>query len=236
MIEPVFGTPTASAGPGRQLQAALFNRAPAIGEQNPAGEVSYAGYRRVHVTERDGVVPTITFRVSEDDREVLVTHIVLLDAAQVVVHVLEATPDMLVVLPSRKRRLRVSELEGADLDAAVVLATGGSHVTTCPDGVPQNVRDQWPAEGVWLLKDGPNAFYTRVPPAYSTRWEFGGPLIERERIALTSFANGEWEALAIGPAAFFDRIDDGRLRGQTPLIAAMRALVVAKFGDQVKLP
>jgi hypothetical protein len=63
-------------------------------------------------------------------------------------------------------------------------------------------------------------------PEYSTDWAQGGPIIEREQIAV--YLNGEdgWTG------------EDGwkRATGPTPLIAAMRCYVAIKFGDEVEIP
>ena len=53
---------------------------------------------------------------------------------------------------------------------------------------------------------------------------------------MTSYANGEWEAFAIGPDSVVERMATGKMRGPTTLIAAMRAYVVAKLGHEVELP
>lgn len=128
---------------------------------------------------------------------------------------------------------KVSELTGGMLDAAVAMAEGAQLGGDVNPGTP------------------------RVPLAYSTDWEYGGPIIERERISV-------WE---LGPYSFIDQpldcpwlarifrpglaagllpgstMNDARAgepdgihidrSGQTPLIAAMRALVAAKLGDEV---
>jgi len=68
--------------------AALFSRAPLIGEINPEGEVSYLGYRRVPIVAGFGVnLEKIEFPPSEQDEPVYVTHVVALDGAGRVVGV-----------------------------------------------------------------------------------------------------------------------------------------------------
>lgn len=69
--------------------------------------------------------------------------------------------------------------------------------------------------------------------SYSTDWAQGGPIIEREKIAVLSPMTGE----------FWDARDGKRLvtpfiywRGPTPLIAAMRCYVASKLGDEVEIP
>lgn len=68
--------------------------------------------------------------------------------------------------------------------------------------------------------------------APSRKWAHGGPIIEREGIALEHmpFAK-EWEA-RLYPT-------DGTpwvLTGPTPLIAAMRCFVASRLGDDVEIP
>lgn len=62
--------------------------------------------------------------------------------------------------------------------------------------------------------------------AYSTDWSQGGPIIEREHIALWS-EGYDWEAKQYGQHESW---------GQTPLIAAMRCYVASKLGDEVEIP
>lgn len=103
---------------------------------------------------------------------------------------------------------KVSELEGALLDAAVAKAHGQ------PDSVVAEVRKF------------AGAFDSFAP---STRWDHGGPIIERERINVVSVRPGDWAA---SPK---DQTYTGRQEGPTPLIAAMRAYVASKLGEEVEL-
>lgn len=118
---------------------------------------------------------------------------------------------------------KIADLEGAQLDAAVAKAEG---VTLIERPKPQ--REMTP---VW---SSAGTFADTYTP--STSWGQGGPLIERERIMLTSYIDGDWEALAIGPDRLVERMESGRMRGPTPLIAAMRAFVASKFGVEIYLP
>ena len=63
-------------------------------------------------------------------------------------------------------------------------------------------------------------------PEYSTDWSQGGPIIEREKIALYLNGDDGWTG------------EDGwkRATGPTPLIAAMRCYVAMKMGDEVDVP
>lgn len=64
----------------------------------------------------------------------------------------------------------------------------------------------------------------------STKWEHGGPIIEREKLIL-GYIGEIWEC------RYFD---EGKFRnceyGPTPLIAAMRCFVASKLGDVVDVP
>ena len=59
-------------------------------------------------------------------------------------------------------------------------------------------------------------------PPYSSDWAFGGPIIQREMIAIY----GDWNAT----------LGEGTYEGPTPLIAAMRCYVASVLGDEVEVP
>lgn len=115
----------------------------------------------------------------------------------------------------------VSTLDGVLLDAAVEKAEG-----------------RMPDHG-W---DAPGMERTAAPmpgqcDPYSTDWAFGGPIIEREGISIMQLsegpANPKWAAnFEIG---WHSQELDAPHVGPTPLIAAMRAYVASKFGDEVDL-
>lgn len=74
----------------------------------------------------------------------------------------------------------------------------------------------------------------------STEWAHGGQIIERERIGVHPSHDGSWRALN---DAWMDQgselhadPEDARGAGSTPLIAAMRAFVASKLGEEVELP
>ena len=62
-------------------------------------------------------------------------------------------------------------------------------------------------------------------PEYSTDWAQGGPIIEREGIAIYLYGDGEWQAVL-----------EKEYEGPTPLIASMRCYVASKLGDEVEVP
>jgi hypothetical protein len=111
---------------------------------------------------------------------------------------------------------KVSELEGALLDAAVAKAHGMHAV----------VR----GEGLMALCI--NAQGRIFEP--SCRWDVGGPIIERERIAVMPCKAG-WAAYLHPTVSqnIAQGLDDGQ--GSTPLIAAMRAFVASKLGEEAEL-
>jgi Protein of unknown function (DUF2591) len=74
----------------------------------------------------------------------------------------------------------------------------------------------------------------------STKWEDGGPIIDRERIALVGYG-GTWDAALNGfVATDFSISSEHGSAGEaedapTALVAAMRAFVGAKLGAEVDL-
>jgi hypothetical protein len=94
--------------------------------------------------------------------------------------------------------MKTSELTGAALDWAVAKCEGN-----LPDGY---------------------SFDPRIHN-YSRNWAQGGPIIEREEIAVGK----SWESWK----AFTDTSTG---EGPTPLIAAMRCYVVSKLGESIDLP
>ena len=62
----------------------------------------------------------------------------------------------------------------------------------------------------------------------SIDWAQGGPIIEREGITVRRYTDALWDA-SIGR---LDYVADG----PTPLVAAMRAYVASKLGDEVEVP
>jgi hypothetical protein len=124
---------------------------------------------------------------------------------------------------------KTATLEGALLDAAVAMAEGYAS----PAAVPLELRGEYWDEAM----DTGGHFDWRP----SDLWNQGGPIIERKRINL--IVDGQ------GSRAGFDLTDrmvdasgtieldlQDEQRGSTPLIAAMRAYVASKYGDEVELP
>lgn len=116
---------------------------------------------------------------------------------------------------------KVAKLEDALLDAAVAKAGG------------QKARIESTGRCAMLhvdLEHGDGtSFWASFQP--SADWRDGGPIIEREQIMFYApwslQRKDEWVAYVEEPR------EPGR--GATPLIAAMRAYVASKFGDEVEL-
>ena len=106
--------------------------------------------------------------------------------------------------------MKTSELQGAALDWAVAKCEG------------LDIRRL--SGGELLLADGDFWFP-------STDWAQGGPLIERELIAVRFICEGRWESWWSGWPKSFQVV-----YGPTPLIAAMRCYVASKLGDEVEVP
>jgi hypothetical protein len=106
---------------------------------------------------------------------------------------------------------KVSELEGALLDAAVALCEG---FELDADGDNLTHRDTGGMPTIWKP---------------STVWLQGGQIIERELVGFDFTGTGwiAWHQAVHG--------GDNVIDGPTPLIAAMRAFVASKLGDEIEL-
>lgn len=113
--------------------------------------------------------------------------------------------------------MKVSELSGAALDWAVAKAEGLGYRYDEKYGPmcfrPSTVR------GV--------VAWDSAPLPYSTDWAQGGPIIEREEIAI-DYDPDVWNAAMYGEPCY--------LSGPTPLVAAMRCYVASKLGDGIEIP
>lgn len=115
--------------------------------------------------------------------------------------------------------MKVSELSGAHLDFWVAKAEGMDH--------PPFLREMAP--GCCVVKaegrddEGPVMRWVAFQPSIS--WTQAGPIIDDNAIGFHPISDAEWMAE--------EHITARTGRGQTPLIAAMRAYVASKFGDEV---
>lgn len=130
---------------------------------------------------------------------------------------------------------KVAELSGALLDAAVAKA----------HGYVEDALQEWEGRRMWVDPTKTiEGWAEHVAWVHewkpSTDWQHGGPILERERITLHPPKRSRPDAWA---AAIWRDDDDSDSRfvagsgdGPTPLIAAMRAYVASKFGEEVDLP
>jgi hypothetical protein len=94
---------------------------------------------------------------------------------------------------------------------------------------------------VWACEKPDDAFLQqrRKCRPYSTSWNEGGPIIERERIELCNWAIEGWEAKATS-YQFLNTPNERAVfaagSGPTPLIAAMRCYVASKCGESIQVP
>jgi hypothetical protein len=116
--------------------------------------------------------------------------------------------------------MKTSELTGLALDWAVAKCEGYTGLHKIAGRMPHE-----PQLGIWP----PRKEYGVMDLwelSYSTDWAQGGPIIEREKIAIFLGGSDEWVAT------------DG-IKTKTadlPLIAAMRCYVASKLGDEVDIP
>lgn len=120
--------------------------------------------------------------------------------------------------------IKTSELVGPALDWAVAKAVGFE--LSAPDVERYKIVCYDPAAHGGAPEQG--GYPLRYSPA--TDWAQGGPLIENHMAMLCypTEAGDPWEASLPG--------DPDWHFGQTPLIAACRAIVAAKLGETVDVP
>lgn len=122
--------------------------------------------------------------------------------------------------------MKVSELKGAALDYWVAKAEGiPAHMEggKFPKCIREDAQND-PGEELGIFIYDP-----------STDWSYGGPIIEREKISVDRPCHPhpfDWSAhsdeLTTKSAGLYSP-----QYGPTPLIAAMRAYVASKFGNEV---
>lgn len=100
----------------------------------------------------------------------------------------------------------------------------------------------YPDEEIDLSLGFPYLQFGRFNP--TSDWRQGGPIIEREKIAISPLTDGTWNAYVANGTRWVPRNQSGievynwefKQTGSTPLIAAMRCYVATKLGDQVEVP
>ena len=123
-------------------------------------------------------------------------------------------------------KIKTNELIGPALDWAVAKCDG-VEVWREPDGI-------------YLCEGGEVGFMFRP----STDWSQGGPIIERNHIALDYYPDGSYDNggmwLAVITRGAEDGVEDGIEQiageGPTPLVAAMRCFVASRLGEEVEVP
>ena len=127
--------------------------------------------------------------------------------------------------------MKTSELTGVALDWAVAKCMG------------HRVAENYGSYIRIYLPDPKQSGYT-LAFCPSTDWALGGPIIEREDIAMSSKPDGLWAAYApqgtkaVTHAGQTVEVYNWTYKqyGYTPLIAAMRCYVASKLGDEVEIP
>jgi hypothetical protein len=129
--------------------------------------------------------------------------------------------------------MKVSELTGATLDYWAAQADPRCEGLTwerredhwagvCDAGVAAFIAPKGFAQALRLRRQYGNGAEQYAP---SLLWHQGGSIIEQSRITIRAGA-GYW-------AAFIDAANQPDEEGETPLIAAMRAFVASRYGDEV---
>lgn len=121
--------------------------------------------------------------------------------------------------------MKTAELTGAALDWAVAVALE----VQFGEGRVVKVCRHEATTPAWLeMENSPGAAprFHRFGP--STDWAQGGPIIDREKLALS-----QWPG---SPYAHVPNKSQHGQYGATPLIAAMRCYVASKLGDDVPVP
>lgn len=116
--------------------------------------------------------------------------------------------------------MKTQDLSGAALDWAVA---------TCEGYTALHMDEGYLGQEPQLVMFPPRREYgvmELVELRFSSGWDFGGFLIESERISIT------WEC----EKGWYAYIGDTYSYGETPLIAAMRCYVASKLGAEIELP
>lgn len=120
--------------------------------------------------------------------------------------------------------MKVAELTGALLDYWVARAEG-----ICLHDAPHTKEcGNWGADYTCTRCKKDASSRPNVGSWHpSTDWAQGGPIIGRERIQLSAPPSGEWVGIMYVKGKLIAPEAD------KPLVAAMRAYVASKFGDEV---
>jgi hypothetical protein len=130
--------------------------------------------------------------------------------------------------------VKVAKLIGAQLDYWVARAEGYG-----PSEDEAFIHIDGRCRIAYHEGDDPDSLYQP-----STNWMWGGRIIEREKISTwrhddtygDDFPRDVWFAAVGGVHGWDDGsvVGSVEMTGETPLVAAMRAYVASKFGDEVE--
>lgn len=131
------------------------------------------------------------------------------------------------------KTIKISEATDIQLDWLVAMWEGRTLVRD-----PMGFGIHTSEGGYWIWGEGTDAFggtvakscYLKIGRDYSpsTNWSQSGPIIEQEKISINCPNDKGWFAR--------DYLWKVHTSGFTPLIAAMRCLVVSKMSDIVEVP
>jgi len=114
-------------------------------------------------------------------------------------------------------KIKTAELTGPALDWAVASAEGAV----------------W---AVWRFKER----HANGEMNYSTSWQEGGPIIEREQLTLdltsSQYDSATDSCIKLDLPQWWSSKGGTTSRGPTPLIAALRCYVASQLGDEVDVP
>lgn len=133
--------------------------------------------------------------------------------------------------------MKVAELTDVLLDLWVAKAGGATIIQQPEEADERTLRDNtaWLTDDAWIGDDpqqeskkvirwGPRSYGAFEP---SRDWRDGGPIIEQNEIGLIRHYSGEWQSgMPKWPRSRY-------MSGTTPLVAAMRAYVASRYGDEV---
>jgi hypothetical protein len=126
---------------------------------------------------------------------------------------------------------RVAELIGVELDYCAAIAAGHKAEIV---GERFNPDDEFCSVAQFY---GLPERLVGMPFAPSTEWSQGGPIIEQEGISIHKNPPDVFRSdLKRWTADTYRNAPMAHELGSTPLIAAMRAFVASKFGEEVEVP
>ena len=137
-------------------------------------------------------------------------------------------------------KYKTMALDGPLLDAAVAKAEKNLHFRLC-----NNQYEMAPGTGVCMAKkkrDKSALWHAFQPSGY---WSYGGPIVEREKIAVLKYGEKHEAWIAgvdcdMGDVEYLSyrhsRSPYPWCKGPTALVASMRAHVLNKIGEEIELP